>query len=161
MTAARSSAADPVLRRAAVEEARRWLGTPYRHQASVRGAGADCLGLLRGVWRAVVGPEPEVPPAYTPDWSEAGGEERLLAAALRHLVPIPDREAGEGDVLLFRMARWAPAKHLGLLVSPRLAGGRMIHAYSGHGVCETHLTESWQRRLVAAFRLPAPTERKD
>ena len=36
---------------AVVAAARRWLGTPYRHQASVRGEGADCLGLVRGVWR--------------------------------------------------------------------------------------------------------------
>ena len=26
-----------------VSEARTWLETPYRHQASVRGVGADCL----------------------------------------------------------------------------------------------------------------------
>ena len=40
-----------------VVEARRWLGTPYLHQASECGVGADCLGLLRGVWRGVIGPE--------------------------------------------------------------------------------------------------------
>jgi hypothetical protein len=32
-----------------VAAARGWLGTPYRHQASVKGEGADCLGLVRGV----------------------------------------------------------------------------------------------------------------
>ena len=37
-----------------VVEARRWLGTPYLHQASECGVGADCLGLLRGVWRGVI-----------------------------------------------------------------------------------------------------------
>ena len=46
-----------------VAEARAWIGTPYVHQASVRGGGTDCLGLLRGVWRVVIGEEPEtVPP---------------------------------------------------------------------------------------------------
>ena len=53
-----------------VGAARGWIGTPYVHQASVRGAGCDCLGLLRGVWREVIGAEPETPPAYTPDWAE-------------------------------------------------------------------------------------------
>jgi NlpC/P60 family putative phage cell wall peptidase len=52
---------------AAVAEARLWLGTPYMHQASARGAGADCLGLLRGIWRALYGDEPEVVPPYTED----------------------------------------------------------------------------------------------
>lgn len=47
--------------------ARRWIGTPYVHQAALRGAGADCLGLVRGVWREVLGEEPEPVPPYTPD----------------------------------------------------------------------------------------------
>ena len=38
-----------------LSEARDWLGTPYRHQASLKGAGCDCLGLVRGVWRALEG----------------------------------------------------------------------------------------------------------
>ena len=42
-------------------EARSWIGTPYRHQASLKGIGCDCLGLLRGVWRGVMGEEPELP----------------------------------------------------------------------------------------------------
>lgn len=37
-----------------VAETRDWIGTPYRHQASLKGVGCDCLGLVRGVWRAVV-----------------------------------------------------------------------------------------------------------
>jgi cell wall-associated NlpC family hydrolase len=40
-----------------VAAAHRWLGTPYHDQASVRGVGCDCLGLARGAWREVVGPE--------------------------------------------------------------------------------------------------------
>ena len=147
--------ADLGLRLKAAAEARRWIGTPYCHQASVRGAGTDCLGLLRGIWRATLGDEPEQPPPYTSDWSEASGEERLSAAAMRHLLPIERHEVGVGDVLLFRMRASAPAKHLGILVSEGLDQGRMIHAYSGHGVCETHLTASWLRKLAAVFRFPA------
>ena len=57
---------------AVLAAARGWLGTPYRHQASVKGVGADCLGLVRGVWREMVGAEPETLPAYTADWAEVG-----------------------------------------------------------------------------------------
>jgi NlpC/P60 family putative phage cell wall peptidase len=152
--AARCSGADIGLRLAAVAEARCWLGTPYCHQGSVKGAGADCLGLLRGVWRTILGDEPELPPPYSSDWSEASGDERLMAAALRHLRQIDPGHAGIGDVLLFRMRPSATAKHLGLLVSNQVDQGRIIHAYSGHGVCETHLTESWRRKLAAFFRFP-------
>jgi NlpC/P60 family putative phage cell wall peptidase len=66
-----------------VETARAWIGTPYRHQASVKAAGADCLGLIRGVWREVISAEPESIPAYSQDWSEPSGCEDLLVAAQR------------------------------------------------------------------------------
>src|SRR5690625_1163036 len=82
-----------------VAAARRWIGTAYLHQGSCLGVGCDCLGLVRGVWREVMGAEPERPPAYTPDWAEATGEERMLAAAARYLVPVKG-EARAGDVRL-------------------------------------------------------------
>jgi len=149
------SPAGPEVRAAALALARRWLGTPYCHQASCRGAGADCLGLLRGVWREVYGAEPEAPPPYTPDWGETGGDEALLAAARRWLTPLSPERAAPGDILLFRMRAAGPAKHVGLLASPGLDPGRLLHAYSGHGVCETHLTRAWRLRLAGVFRLPA------
>jgi NlpC/P60 family putative phage cell wall peptidase len=46
-----------------VAAARGWLGTPYHHQASVKGVGCDCLGLIRGLWRELLGDEPETLPA--------------------------------------------------------------------------------------------------
>ena len=56
---------------AIVNAARAWIGTPYLHQASLQGAGTDCLGLLRGIWRDCLGAEPVAVPAYTADWSKA------------------------------------------------------------------------------------------
>lgn len=137
-----------------VEEARLWLGTPYRHQASVRGLGADCLGLVRGVWRAVVGAEPEEPPPYAPDWAEAGGEETLLAAARRWLVEVPLNAVRAGDVMLFRMAAGCAVKHCAILSDLSGAEPRMIHAYWGRAVVESWMGSWWRRRLVAAFRFP-------
>ena len=81
----------PLTRDAIVAEARSWIGTRYRHQASLKGVGCDCLGLVRGVWRNCIGDEPETLPPYAPDWAEATGAEALASAALRHLVPIPHR----------------------------------------------------------------------
>ncbi len=139
-----------------VTAARGWIGTPYLHQCSTRGAGCDCLGLLRGVWREVIGPEPEAVPAYTPDWSEPQGEERLWAAALRHLVAKPMNAARPGDVLLFRLRAGVVAKHLGLQAETG-PGASFIHAYSGHGVVESALTPPWARRIVARFAFPERT----
>ena len=133
--------------------ARRWIGTRYVHQASAFSAGCDCLGLLRGVWREVMGAEPEVVPPYPRDWSDPQGQERLWAAATRHLRTNPVAETASGDVILFRMRDGSVAKHLGLQAE---TGARpsFIHAYSGHGVVESPLSLPWQRRIVARFEFP-------
>jgi NlpC/P60 family putative phage cell wall peptidase len=136
-----------------VEEARRWIGTPYRHQASVRGIGTDCLGLLRGIWRSLYGDEPEKVPAYTEDWAEPARQELLLEAARRWLSPTHPGDARVGDVLLFRMRDGSVAKHLGLQ-SELGEHPRFIHAYTGHGVIESSLSLPWQRRIVARFTFP-------
>lgn len=136
-----------------VAAARGWIGTPYLHQAATRGAGCDCLGLLRGVWREVRGGEPEAVPAYSRDWSEPQGDERLWRAARAHLVEKPVQAAAPGDVLLFRMREGAVAKHLGL--QARIgARASFIHSYTGHGVIESPLSAPWARRIVARFAFP-------
>lgn len=140
----------------AVAEARLWIGTPYLHQGSVRGAGADCLGLLRGVWRAIHGFEPETVPAYTADWSEPSRDEFLWNAARRWLREASGDQAALGDVLLFRMRDGSVAKHLGLQ-SEVGAHPRFIHAYTGYGVIETSLSAPWQRRIAARFAFPEGT----
>ncbi|MCB2116556.1 MAG: C40 family peptidase [Rhodobacteraceae bacterium] len=138
----------------AVAIARGWIGTPYLHQASTKGAGTDCLGLLRGVWRELYGAEPEPVPPYTQDWSEPEGAERLWQAARRHLVPAaPGSQIVPGQVLLFRMRAGAVAKHLGLAAG-RDGQPTFIHAYSGHEVVESPLSAPWARRVVARFEFP-------
>jgi len=141
------------LNKAIVAEARDWIGTPYVHQSSVKGVGTDCLGLLRGIWRALYGAEPEAVPPYSYDWSEPQGEERLWEAALRHLTVKDLGDAAEGDVLLFRMRSEGVAKHLGV-ASEVGAAPRFVHAYSRHAVLESALTAPWSRRLVARFSFP-------
>lgn len=135
-----------------VETARAWIGTPYRHQASLRGAGADCLGLVRGVWRELRGEEPAVLPPYTADWSEAEGEEALWKAARKYLREVK-RNPEPGDIILFRMRDGMIAKHVGILSN----GGtlpRFIHAYQGHGVTESPFSAPWKRRAVSFFEFP-------
>lgn len=134
--------------------ARSWLGTPYHHQASLRGVGCDCLGLLRGIWREIHGVEPENPPAYTSDWAEVSGEETLIAAGRRHMTGIDPVEAGPGDVLMFRWRPHLPAKHVGLLCPDDC----VIHAQEGVGVVEFMLSPWWRRHVAAAFRFPVASK---
>jgi len=131
--------------------ARGWIGTPYEHQASCKGAGADCLGLLRGVWRELHGSEPENPGAYTPDWAETDGVERLLPAARRHMREVA--VVKPGDVMIFRFGR-AVAKHVAIVSETTLGAEKIIHAYAGRGVVESPLTPAWARRIAGQFRIP-------
>jgi NlpC/P60 family putative phage cell wall peptidase len=137
-----------------VGEAIAWLGTPYRHQASLKGVGCDCLGLVRGVWRELYGSEPERAPAYTPDWAEATGAETLAEAAGRHMTAIAAEDANDSDVLLFRWRSNLPAKHAAILVG----GDRMIHAQQGAAVAMATLSPWWRRRIAYAFRFPGVTD---
>jgi NlpC/P60 family putative phage cell wall peptidase len=133
-----------------VREARSWIGTPYRHQGALKHAGADCLGLIRGVYRAVYASDPETPPPYSPDWAEASGDEAMAAAARRHLVAIGLDAMAAGDVALFRWREGHPAKHAGIITAPTT----MVHAQSGASICEVSLCRWWMRRLAFAFRFP-------
>ena len=135
------------LERTVAERALGWVGTPYVHQASVRGVGTDCLGLVRGVRRELGLPDVPVSP-YAPGWGETDERgEPLLEAARVHLVPVEKREPRTGDVVVFRMLARGPAKHCGIVVSP----DRFVHAYSGVGTVVSALSEPWRRRVAALF----------
>lgn len=137
-------------RAAVVAAARDWLGTPYLHQASAKGAGCDCLGLVIGLYTELMGRAPETPPPYTPDWNERRPcDEPLLSAARRHL----QERAGiflPGRILIFRIVPTGPAKHCGIVS----AGDRFIHAYAGRAVIESWLCRWWTDRVAGVFDFP-------
>lgn len=142
-----------ITRSAVIAAARAWIGTPYRHQASLKGVGCDCLGLVRGVWRDLYGDEPEVAPPYGAGWAETPRlrGEPLAEAARRHLMAVALPDFAPGDVLLFRWRGHLPAKHAAIASGQ----GRMIHAQEGAAVCEVTLSPWWRRHLAYAFRFPA------
>ena len=154
MTANSLTPADPS---AVLAIARSWLGTPYLHQSSVRGVGCDCLGLARGIWRALHGDEPWDVPPYSRDWGEAGRREVLAEAARAALIEVALGDAGPGTLVLFRMAPGVPAKHCGLL-GESVIRPSLIHAYDRSGVVEEAFTPAWARRAAFAFVFPAPVE---
>ena len=140
-----------------VTEARSWIGTPYQHQASLKGVGCDCIGLVRGVWRAVYGAEPCVLPAYSPDWAEVGGADWLIAGLSAYFEP--GDEARAGDVIAFRMKPGAVAKHVAILSAGEGIcdpAAKIIHAYWGRAVVESWLGPYWRKAVVGTFRFPPP-----
>ncbi len=135
-------------RKMILEECREWIGTPYCHQASVKMAGCDCLGLLRGVWRKLYQGEPQALPAYTADWGEVDQNEHLLKAATSYL--LPGTMILPASVILFRWRPDLPVKHLGIVASER----SFFHAYERAGVVETTLGPHWRSKIAASFEFP-------
>lgn len=123
-----------------------WIGTPFVHRASLRGAGADCLGLVRGLWRELYGAEPWPLPPYAPAGGQTG-EEHLQNILPQHLAQKPVAALGAGDLLLFALHPHLPPRHLGIA----LAGGRFIHALAPAGVTIAHLSAPWRRRVAGCY----------
>lgn len=130
--------------------ARQWLGTPYHHQASLKGVGVDCLGLVLGGYQDLCGHIPEKIPAYSPDWGEAKDEETMLNGAEQHLIPIMKSDMQPGDILIFRFRAHFIAKHAAIMSFD----AKMIHAIERSRVCEVHLSPWWHRRIAGVFRFP-------
>ena len=103
-----------------VAEAREWLGTPFVWQASLKGVGADCKGLVWGVARELGLPEANSLHAQIADYPD-----RVPVALLRQgleatLTKVETPEPG--DLLL--MTFGGKPQHLGFH-----AGDQVIHTY--------------------------------
>ena len=138
----------------AAREALKWLGTPYRHQASLCQVGCDCLGLLRGVWRAVCATPLEPLPPYSRHIRPNAQERRLEEAANRYLIRLGRASLSEplepGTVLLFCMYGHSSPTHCAI----GLGEGDMIHAQERHGVVQVPLSARWRRRIHSLYLFP-------
>lgn len=133
-----------------VEAARAWLGTPFHHQASLKGVGCDCIGLVRGV--AVE--QGCVPADFSlPAYARTPDGDQLIELADQHMQRIERTAMQPGDVVA--VAFDVDPQHFGILGDYRHGGLSIIHAHSGHGsVVETRLMFSSAMRFVAAYALP-------
>lgn len=136
----------------AVAEARTWLGTPFKHQGCVRGAGCDCIGLIKGVGLALglVDYDPSSPQARAfANYSVMPNPRRMREGLATWLVQIPVAEATLADI--YFMAWGREPQHVALITDCGI-----IHSYSRAGkVVEHRLDDLWCSRIVAAYRYPA------
>jgi NlpC/P60 family putative phage cell wall peptidase len=135
---------------AVVAEARRWLGTPFRHQGRRRGVGCDCLGLVLGIWEAVYGQSLPAPADYPLDWAGWDGGDPLAEAVRLRFGERVERLPAQGDLLLFRWGDRGPARHCAIVVEP----SRMIHAVEGRGVLCSPLGRHWRAAIAGVFSFP-------
>lgn len=144
-----------------VGELRLWVGTPVRWEASLKGVGCDCKGMIVGAARQLGWPEGDALEAGAAGYAGRIDEAALLAGLDRLLDRLPDTaELRAGDVLAFRYParhrgsdgrRAATVQHLAVYAG---SNGRMIHAFMSDPalVCEVPLDRFWRKRLAGAWR---------
>jgi cell wall-associated NlpC family hydrolase len=86
-------------------EARSWLGTPFHHEAGVKGprGGVDCAKFLIEVFSRAGVIEHFAVPHYPPDWHLHRDDERYLLTVLAHAQEV--RWPCPGDLALFKFGR--------------------------------------------------------
>ena len=136
-----------------IAQARSWIGTPYHHQARLKGVGCDCLGLVVGIadelgLKHVDGRA--LSSFDETDYSRQPDSERLTRMLQSVLHEIPIREAAPGDLALFTIER--NPQHVGLLTEYE-GGLGVIHSYApSRKVVEHRLDKKWQQRIIKVFR---------
>ena len=90
-------------RQRVIDEAKTWLGTPFLHQAAVKGAGVGCGTLLTCVYGACEFKVPSLEEIghFSHDWHLHTREERYLNIIKRFT--IETKVPRPGDIVLFRM----------------------------------------------------------
>lgn len=123
-----------------VAEARAWIDTPFHWQASVKGRGCDCKGLIWGVARELGLTEADAFHARLANYASV--DVALLRAGLRSVFD-EVAEMRPADVLLLKIG--GQPRHLAFYAG----GGRMIHTY-GKGpsrVLEVPMGHAWREAV--------------
>ena len=136
-----------------VTQARTWIGTPFHHQARLKGKGCDCLGLIVGVVDELGLKDKHGQPlagydevTYSKEPDGAYLTEKLTVL----LDEVPIAEAQAGDLALFKV-RENP-QHMAFLTDYENTLG-MVHSYApARRVVEHRLDDDWKQRLVKVFR---------
>ena len=135
-----------------VNQARTWLGTPYHHQARLKGVGCDCLGLVVGVAGELGLTRSDGAPLISfdeTDYSRQPDGARLTTMLQSVLDEIPKADAAPGDLALFTIE--GNPQHVGLLTDYEGLG--VIHSYApSRKVVEHRLDKKWQQRIIKVFR---------
>lgn len=133
------------------QEARSWLGTPFRANAAFRGSGACCHLFVAEVYMAIGAIERQEFPTADPNHSISQTESIIepFMASMPGFVQVEEYPV-PGDILGFQIG--GCTHHIAIV----LRNEEMIHAVRRHGVMINRRDDPmWERRLTRVWRLQA------
>ena len=130
-----------------IENARKYINTPFHHQGRVKGFGVDCVGLILCACKDT-GINLDDVQGYT----NVPHHGLLEEQANKQLIKINIEDIQKGDILLFRFLD--DPQHVALVTEINDNNIKIIHAYSKvNKVVEHDLDKVWKKRLVSAYRI--------
>ncbi len=137
-----------------VDEARSWIGTPYRLNAKVKGAGCDCATLILCVYRATGVFDDLTSDQHFSDWYHHARQERYLLWLMKHATKIleavayPSTRIEPGSIVAARVCGSKHYNHAGIVTK----WPRIIHAVYPH-VAEVDASKHsmWAFHQIAVF----------
>lgn len=109
-----------------VNEARKWIGTPYRHGGATR-SGSDCSGFVMALFGDVYGIK--LPRS---SWQQRD-----------YAIPIETDQVVPGDLLFFATgSQRNRVSHVGVYVG----SGLMVHASPSKGITEARITDAYFKK---------------
>ncbi len=138
-----------IVRERIVEEALTWEGTPYHHQAKLKGVGVDCAMLVVGIAQQIGALPKDINiKVYSPEWHLHNKEEMMCDLIESYHCELTD-ELLPGNILTFKYGR--VQSHLGILLNDN----QFIHARVDIGkVVINELGEEFLKRLGRIYTFP-------
>lgn len=128
-----------------------WVGTPYRHQCRIKQVGADCIGLVAGVFSEIGVPyNAKDFPKYPKDYHFHNSKEVLSVEIPKrvNVEQITERTTFmDGDILLYKFGKIS--SHAGVYCN-----GYVFQSVSRHSVAKIRVQDRlWYPRLTFVFRI--------
>jgi cell wall-associated NlpC family hydrolase len=93
------------LRRSVLKEAQSWIGTPWHHEARVKGAGVDCGMLILEIYERLGLIPHVIPPHYGPDFMLHRSDEWYIELILQFAEEIFKMPYLPGDAVVYKQGR--------------------------------------------------------
>lgn len=138
-----------ITRKDIVEEARTWLGTPFRSQFREKGVGCDCVGLILGVAWAFNFTEFDCNNYL----ANAVNSDQMVFTANSMCKSVSKDQMDIADIVLISFG--PQPTHMGIITDYRDNLFGIIHAMSMMKEVKEHrLSSDWRNKIVRVYQFP-------